>query len=328
MSNTQIQPIPIQASFENINKPKEIEGFWDLYLIRPLGEFLVSFLKDTRITPMMVSGFSVVAGFIAAAFYFQTGIHRNNWALSFLGFFSYLLCSVFDSADGQLARVTGKASHFGRLVDGLCDNLVALTLYLAILLSFYARVGEVLWFYFFLAAAAGYSHSLQCALTDFYRQVYLFFVYDKKEVVEEEPDQLEGIIEIKNVFWKKIFHSLYIDYAHKQRFFASSTYRLLQNVRKNPNYTNRRLEVAQVYKAHQKKMLKYWALLGPNSHKIVLVLTAFLPLMGTSIISQWGMVWFFLYEFLFLNFLTVILTLWQRRLDKKIITDMGQVLKS
>lgn len=317
----------IPVNFENINKPKEIEGFWDLYLIRPLGEFLVSFLKETKITPMMVSGFSVAAGLLAAYFYFQTGTHHNNWAWAFLGFLSYLLCSVFDSADGQLARVTGKASHFGRLVDGLCDNFVAVALYLAILLSFYARVGEVLWFYFFLAAAAGYSHSLQCALTDFYRQIYLFFVYDKKEVVEEEPDQLEGIIEIKNAFWKKIFHGLYIDYAHKQRFFASSTYRLLQNVRKNPNYTKKRLEVAQVYKVHQKKMLKFWAFLGPNSHKIVLVLTAFLPLTGSSLISQWGMVWFFLYEFLFLNFLTVILTLWQRRLDNKIIAEMGQVLK-
>ena len=328
MSKVQTQQIPIQTSFESINKPKEVEGFWDLYLIRPLGEFLVSFLKDTKITPMMVSGFSVLAGLIAAYFYFQTGIHGHDWLLSFFGLLSYLLCSVFDSADGQLARVTGKASHFGRLVDGLCDNFVAVALYLAILLSFYARVGEVLWFYFFLAAASGYSHSLQCALTDFYRQVYLFFVYGKKEVVEEEPDQLEGIIEIKNVFWKKVFHGLYIDYAHKQRFFASSTYRLLQNVRKNPNYADRCHPVAQVYKTHQKKMLKYWALLGPNSHKIVLVLTAFLPVAKVSLISQWGMIWFFLYELLFLNLLTIILILSQRRLDKKLIAEIGNVLRT
>jgi len=58
-----------------------------------------------------------------------------------MGFVLFIVSDVFDSADGQLARLRGTSTRFGRIIDGLSDNARFLNLYAHLL----ARLVDAGW---------------------------------------------------------------------------------------------------------------------------------------------------------------------------------------
>src|SRR5437867_4490590 len=52
-----------------------------------------------------------------------------------------ILHSVLDSSDGQLARMTGRTSEFGRVLDGASGYVTHIAIYLAVLASALGRGG-------------------------------------------------------------------------------------------------------------------------------------------------------------------------------------------
>ena len=102
-------------------RPRELEDPLNHYLYHPLAWQLARVLARTPITPNMVSvvgGLSVVAAGIA---YLQPtpGATWSTWA--WLGLALHMAWHVIDGADGDLARMTGRTSPRGELIDGLCD---------------------------------------------------------------------------------------------------------------------------------------------------------------------------------------------------------------
>ncbi|MBT7430400.1 MAG: CDP-alcohol phosphatidyltransferase family protein, partial [Ilumatobacter sp.] len=84
------------------------------YIQDPMGKQIASFLKNTPITPNQVTFFSVFTGFASGyAFSF------SSQASMFLGGLLLEVTLVLDCVDGQLARVKGMASEWGRLIDGI-----------------------------------------------------------------------------------------------------------------------------------------------------------------------------------------------------------------
>lgn len=97
---------------------------------------LVRLLAKTRITPNALTwiGFIVTVG--AAALIF-TG---HNLAAGIV----VLVAGLFDMLDGALARLTGKVTRFGAVLDSTLDRLSEAVLLLAILAVF-AREGQAGW---------------------------------------------------------------------------------------------------------------------------------------------------------------------------------------
>jgi hypothetical protein len=93
-------------------------------------------------------------------------------ALAGLGFM--LLWHVVDGADGDLARMTGKASPTGELVDGVCDYFGNTVMYFA-----FAFLADNVWgaWAWILAAAAGASHVMQTNHAETQRRLYLDRAY-------------------------------------------------------------------------------------------------------------------------------------------------------
>lgn len=109
----------------------------------------------------------------------RLGIHPNSISLTGLGFgilagYCYwhwrqpvfvvaglllmLGWHIMDGLDGKLARASGKASAFGRLIDGICDYLVFVVVMVPLALSF-DDGGKTL----LLCLAAGLCHAVQAA---------------------------------------------------------------------------------------------------------------------------------------------------------------------
>ncbi|MGZ8353964.1 MAG: CDP-alcohol phosphatidyltransferase family protein [Allosphingosinicella sp.] len=82
----------------------------------------------------------------------------TDWRFASAGFLFCVAWLIADGMDGMVARARGTTSDFGRFLDGVCDHLVFLLLYLSLALS----IGTVqAWI---LAVAAGSAHAVQATL--------------------------------------------------------------------------------------------------------------------------------------------------------------------
>ena len=149
----------------------ELEDPLNKYIYHPLAFRLARVLQPTGTSPNMVSVASGALICIAAVFY--TGVAWPIGALA--GFACHLAWHVADGADGDLARLTGKASPIGEFVDGAADYLGHIFMYLLLAAMLDDTfVGEWAWP---LATLAGASRIVQSNHTETQRREFLWRVY-------------------------------------------------------------------------------------------------------------------------------------------------------
>ena len=102
---------------------------------------------------------SIFIGIAAGiCFYFQ------SLAINVIGMLLLIWANSYDSADGQLARMTGQKSALGRILDGAAGDFWFIAIYAAICLRLTPEWGIWIWL---LAATTGFFHSKQAAMADY-----------------------------------------------------------------------------------------------------------------------------------------------------------------
>ena len=149
----------------------ELEDPLNHYVYHPLAFRLAKLLQPTGLSPNAVSGVSGALVCIAAVLY--TGVAWPIGALA--GFGCHLLWHVADGADGDLARLTGKASPIGEFVDGAADYLSHIFMYL--LLAATLDDGAIGIWAWPLVSFAGVSRIVQANHTETQRRQYLWRAY-------------------------------------------------------------------------------------------------------------------------------------------------------
>ena len=152
------------------SRPLEIEEPLNRYLVHPTARALVTVLIPTGITPNAVSVLSVVMMSLACACYALLPWPRG----AFLGLVFHFLWHVFDGADGDLARRTGRSSPIGEIVDGVCDHISHLILYLTLGFILAGVVGPWGWALTVVSAA---SRAFQAVCYETQRRTYRRWVY-------------------------------------------------------------------------------------------------------------------------------------------------------
>ena len=151
-------------------RPLEVEEATNRYLVHPVSRALVDRLVNTRVSPNQVSVASVFAAAAGALCYLEA---PWPWgALSGVAF--QYFWHVLDGADGDLARRTGRASPIGELVDGVCDHLSQVLVYLAFVALLLPSMHGWAWV---VASAAGASHFIQANAYETGRKTYRRWVY-------------------------------------------------------------------------------------------------------------------------------------------------------
>ena len=117
-------------------KAYEIEELADVSFFRPLGMVLARAARVLRLTPTQVTILGACVGVAGGVFLYDP-------RFGLLAFALIILHSILDSSDGQLARMTGQVSEFGRLLDGIGGYVTTTALYLAIAAAVLARGGAV-----------------------------------------------------------------------------------------------------------------------------------------------------------------------------------------
>lgn len=165
-------------------RPRELQDPLNLHLYHPLAARLARLLLPTGISPNLVSVGSAVAMVLATLAF--VGLPWPANALVGLAFM--IVWHVVDGADGDLARMTGKASAAGELVDGVCDYFGNVFMYFAFAFWLDDTLGGWAWA---LTAGAGASHILQTNHAETQRRLYAWRVYDRswiRSVAEKGGD--------------------------------------------------------------------------------------------------------------------------------------------
>ncbi|HEV2866876.1 MAG TPA: CDP-alcohol phosphatidyltransferase family protein, partial [Allosphingosinicella sp.] len=150
--------------------PRELEDPLNLFVYHPLAARLARLLAPTPATPNGVSVAGALCIWAAAWAYTQL-----SWPAGVIaGLSLHMLWHVVDGADGDLARLTGKASPLGEMVDGACDYAGHSLLYVGLAAVLDDRIGLIAWPFGFAAAA---SHALQTNHAETQRRSYLWWAY-------------------------------------------------------------------------------------------------------------------------------------------------------
>jgi phosphatidylglycerophosphate synthase len=151
-------------------RPRELHDGLNRDLYHPLARKLARALAPTFVTPNMVS----IAGamlVVAAAFVYVS----PGWPLTAVfGLMLHMAWHVFDGADGDLARMTGRSSVHGELIDGICDYCSHIFLYLMLGAVMAADIGAIGWV---VLVIAGASHIIQVNHYEVQRRQYQYWVY-------------------------------------------------------------------------------------------------------------------------------------------------------
>jgi phosphatidylglycerophosphate synthase len=166
-------------------RPAELHDWTNRLVIHPMSRRVALALQHTPVTPNMVSCVSGLSLASAALAYTML-----DWPVAVAaGFFLYVLWHVLDGADGDLARLTGRSSPTGELVDGIADYSGHAVLYIA----FGAYLGGWGWF---LSAAAAFSRIAQASHIETVRRTYLWRAYGVPWLGRRKPAPSGGAARI------------------------------------------------------------------------------------------------------------------------------------
>lgn len=202
-------------------KSKDTEEWLDVHFTRPIGLAFALLWHKLGVAPNYITVLSMFLGVAAGVMFYFTDFLHNLFGVILL-----MLANFCDSTDGQLARLTNQKSMIGRCLDGFAGDVWFFAIYLAIVLRIWNQnmpgTSEPWGFYgLALAAIAGIvSHMQQSSLSDYYRQIHLYFLkgdegseLDTYEVQRAELEKLKGK---EGVFWDRAFHSNYQNYCKSQ----------------------------------------------------------------------------------------------------------------
>ncbi len=117
---------------------KDTEGFMSRHVERRISLAISRRLCWTRVTPNQMTLISVAIGLVGAAFFVCP---RPAWQLC--GALLFLLHSILDGCDGELARLKFQESRFGGVLDFWGDNVVHAAVFLGIAVGWSRALGSL-----------------------------------------------------------------------------------------------------------------------------------------------------------------------------------------
>lgn len=230
------------------HKGDAIEEWADLHFFRPLGLRVARALRPTGVSADQVTLWCLVVGIIGG----HLMVYQAA-SLNLLGVVLFVISDILDSADGQLARMRGTSSRFGRVLDGIADGLRFLNLYVHLL--FRAHFAHWGWPGYVLVLAAGLSHSFHGQIVDFVKNAY-----QRLGEGHGELDLVEELAPIEGYGPRQVAQRIYRAYVQRQELLFPNSIALVRAVK--PVATTPAFKAA--YVASQRPLLGPLALIAQN----------------------------------------------------------------
>lgn len=194
-------------------KSAETESRFELYVTRTPGYLWALLFQKLGIHPIAVTLMSIIIGATSGYFFYQTDLRMN-----IIGICLLIWANWYDCADGQLARMTGKKTLIGRILDGFAGDVWFFCIYFGMCLRLTPEWGIWIWL---LAAWAGLRcHGRQCAIGDYYRNIHLWFLLGEKgselATSQQEKEEFRSLKWCSSEWFHKLYLFFYIRYTQSQ----------------------------------------------------------------------------------------------------------------
>lgn len=273
-----------QASIKSL----DTEELIDMWFYRPLGFRCALFFRNRGIHPNVITVISIFLGVAAGICFAQTSLQWNM-----IGVLLLMWANLYDSTDGQLARITGQKTRWGRILDGFAGDCWFFSIYFAIAVreTFqpipFAPEYEWGMFIWILASFSGFwVHGSQCQLADYYRNIHLYFINEKN------GNEFHNSIAVRkeynetpwkgNFFWK-LFLNAYVAYVENQERMTPRFQRFIKTIHEKYG-TDIPQELRNEFRKGSLPLMKYANILTFNSRAIMLCVTMLI-----------GEIWFYLF---------------------------------
>ncbi len=229
----------MKREIESTYKSNDTEEWIDRVWTRPIGYVWARFFERLNIHPNTVTILSMIIGASSALCF----AHGSYWTegpsgliYNIIGIILLAWANFYDSADGQLARMTGKKTRLGRILDGAASEVWFIPIYLSLVYRFYihhdwefqfmgiennpVNTWIVTLIFLVIVLYSGFGcHSFQCGMADYYRQIHLYFL--KGEAGSELDNSIQQQKLYNETPWKgnflwKLFLKTYVNYTHNQ----------------------------------------------------------------------------------------------------------------
>jgi hypothetical protein len=273
----------LNKEYEASLKSIETENFVDKIFYRPIGFRMARLLLHTRITPNMVTVASIFVG--ASAGYF---FHYQDTIYNVCGILLLIFANMLDCTDGQLARLSGKKSAIGRILDGFAGDIWFIVIYVGLAYRL-SHEYDTSCFYA-LAVVSGLSHMVQANITDYYKTLHLYFISKEKGYEFQTNEQVRVHHKAMKPGINKVFYFLYGAYTLLQEKATPTLQRLLACLHTQYG-DDLPQDLRLAFRQKSSRLMTYINLMTFNGRTLILFIVLFT-----------GHVWIYLaYEIVFLN---------------------------
>ena len=274
-------------------KAFEIEGPLDVYFFRPLGFVLARGAALLSITPIQLTILSIFIGIAGGGL-----LYRED--LELLGFALLIIHSVFDSADGQLARLTDRVTELGRVLDGVSGYMTHAAIYISICTGVLLRGGSPS--ILVLAALAVIANILQAQMYEYHRHHYAAIVI-KKFIPRDDPEKI-GSSWMKELYRGYLAIQRQLNYLHVEVESLIATRSTAGSVREDDRIR---------YRECFRWPAQGWNLLSDNLRFAAIGVLACFDRIDL----------FFAFVLVPMNLALIALWFWQRQADRKFLAGAG-----
>lgn len=250
-------------------KPQETEEPINQYINRPLAFLVAKLFHRLNRSPNFVTLLSMLFG-VGSGYMFSIG----RFPFTVYGALLLELMIIFDCADGQLARISGKSSPFGKTLDGLADTATHFAIFYGIAYALFTRNRGAL--PFILAVVSQLSMYLHIILYDHFKNVFINVT--KPEYVDrvETLDQMRKRLKLDRQggrWTEKLPATLYYTFYRLENWVVSigypssmgNFYTMFPEPEKIDGKTRER------YYDEMRISVKLWSLIGDTIHLSIFV---------------------------------------------------------
>ncbi|MDE6116533.1 MAG: CDP-alcohol phosphatidyltransferase family protein [Duncaniella sp.] len=279
-------------------KSMDTEEHIDLAFYRPIGFMWAKLAERVGVSPNAITIASIFLGIAAGVMFYYPVLWIN-----IIGMLLLIWANSFDSADGQLARMTKQYSRIGRILDGLSGDIWFATIYVAICLrenTFCPFFAEHPWIIWVTAIVTGICHAKQAAMADYYRQFHLYFLKGEDGSELDSAEELKRNLDEsgytwKNSFWKRLTMRTYLNYTLQQEATTPAMQQLRRELHSRFPDGIIPLSFRQAFRRESLPLMKYTNILSFNWRTIWLFVSLFI-----------GQPWlYFIFELTLFNILAI-----------------------
>lgn len=289
---------------ESVRRTSEIEEITNLYFIHPIAARLTVLFAKWRLTPNVVSLMGMLSGVLAALAYY----HYQDLRYAIAGFLLMIIWHIMDGADGQLARLTQSQSQSGKVIDGICDYVTFIAVYVALALALSRTLGSWVWL---LIVVAGACHAIQAAAYEVQRQEYNFWGRDQKSAELPNMNQMSPRAGASTS--QRLLDTLYGGYVRMQYRAAGvmpeARTQLALILREQPQ---RAPAIRRRYRETFAPAVRHWSLLSANYRTLGIFIAAALKVPE----------YYFGFEIFGFSAITALLIRHQRRCYQRFLGDL------